>query len=106
MTLIEFLERDDVLVGLADGPEMVVHHKQWNWEGRGKNVIDAARMAMAQEKKYHAELFRDAGKKIGEILVKGDMELNLSTITIHARVDAKILHTLLLELKRICKNDQ
>jgi hypothetical protein len=105
MTIVEFLERDDVLVGLGEGSEMVVHHKQWNWEGRGKNVIDAARMAMLMEEKYRNGWFRIAARSIGKALAKGAMEKNLSTITIHTRhiSEATALHKILLELKESCK---
>ena len=105
MTPIDFLQRDDVLVGLGDGSELVVHHKQWNWEGRGKNVVDAARMAMLMEEKYKNGWFRDTAKTVGQALAKGAMERNLTTITIHTRhmSQAKALHELLLELKESCK---
>ena len=103
MTLTEFLERDDIEVFMAlDEPGiMVVHHKERHWEGRGKNVVDAARMAMLMEEKYKNGWLRDAAKTIGQALAKGAMERNLTTITIHTREmsQAIALHKLLLELK-------
>jgi hypothetical protein len=107
MSITEFLERDDVLVCMAlDEPGMmVVYQKDWTWEGRGKNVVDAARMAMLMEEKYKNGWFRIAARSIGKALAKGAMEKNLSTITIHTRhiSEATALHKILLELKESCK---
>ena len=48
--VVEFLERDDIMVGQGDGG-IVVHHRYWKFEGRAPNVIMAARQAMLAEQK-------------------------------------------------------
>ncbi|MHC4445242.1 MAG: hypothetical protein ACYTA5_21800 [Planctomycetota bacterium] len=53
--LVAFLGRPDVVVRMWDaGKRVVVHHKNWEFEGRAENVISAARMAIHMERKSQA----------------------------------------------------
>jgi len=52
--LMVFLARDDIRVGLGEGTDLVVHHHHWQFEGRAKNVLAAARVAMLMERKQAA----------------------------------------------------
>ncbi len=57
--IAKFLYRPDIKVGIGAGPnEIVVHNEHWKFEGRGVNVVTAARRAMQSEQLIGANAVR------------------------------------------------